>query len=214
MAGMLVHVPGREKKRKSCPACKHEICQSGVRLHGAKSGGCAPLTLWLGLCCKSGPIVDDLFTWIKLLHILSATVLFGTGLGTTFQMWMAHRGGDPRTIATVARHAVIADYLFTTPAVIAQPVTGFLLLQLSGLDPASPWLEVAYGLYAVLALCWVPILWLRIKIRDYAQTAVARSTPLSADYDRATRLWFGLAWPAFIIILVILWLMVASPDLW
>jgi uncharacterized membrane protein len=163
---------------------------------------------------KSEPAVDDYFTWIKLLHILSATVLFGTGLGTAFQMWMAHRSGDPRAIATVARNVVIADYLFTTPAVIVQPVTGILLLYFSGLDPMSPWLVVAYVLYVAVGACWVPVVWLQTKIRDYAAAAVAQSMPLPPAYYRAMRLWFALGWPAFMLVIVILWLMVASPDLW
>lgn len=62
--------------------------------------------------------MSDAYSWLKLLHILNATVLFGTGLGTAFQMWMAHRGGETRSIATVDRNVVIADFLFTTPAIL------------------------------------------------------------------------------------------------
>jgi uncharacterized membrane protein len=83
--------------------------------------------------------MTDAYSWLKVLHVLSATVLFGTGLGTAFQMWMAHLSGDPRSIATVSRSVVMADFLFTTPAVIAQPASGIALMWLAGLDPLSSW---------------------------------------------------------------------------
>ena len=88
--------------------------------------------------------MNDPYSWLKLIHILSATVLFGTGLGTAFQMWMADRTGDVRAIAAVARNVVIADYVFTTPAVVIQPVTGIALIWIAGYDPFSSWLVAVY----------------------------------------------------------------------
>ena len=64
---------------------------------------------------------------LKWLHVIGATVLLGTGAGIAFFMLMAHRSGDARVIAGVARIVVIADYLFTASAVVAQPITGALL---------------------------------------------------------------------------------------
>jgi uncharacterized membrane protein len=158
--------------------------------------------------------MSDAYTWLKLLHILSATVLFGTGLGTAFHMWMAHLSGEPRTIATVARNVVIADLLFTTPAMIVQPLSGIALLWLAGIDPLSSWLVAAYLLYALAGACWLPVLWLQIRARDLAREAAAAGTPLPAAYHRVMRLWFCLGWPAFTAVVAIFWLMVAKPDLW
>ena len=56
------------------------------------------------------------FLLLKTLHVLSATVLFGTGLGTAFHMWVTHRRGEVRAIAVTAANVVQADFLFTTPA--------------------------------------------------------------------------------------------------
>ena len=50
----------------------------------------------------------------KWLHILSSTVLFGTGLGSAYYMFFASLSGDARTVAHVVRYVVIADWLFTT----------------------------------------------------------------------------------------------------
>jgi putative transposase len=58
----------------------------------------------------------DPYLTLKWLHILSSTVLFGTGMGTAFQMVWAWRTGRVETIHSVASGVVIADWIFTTPA--------------------------------------------------------------------------------------------------
>ncbi|MGB8715843.1 MAG: DUF2269 domain-containing protein, partial [Rhodanobacteraceae bacterium] len=98
---------------------------------------------------------------LKTVHILSSTLLFGTGLGTAFFMWFTHRTGQINAIATSARLTVLADLLFTAPAVIVQPVTGYLLLRQTGFDLHAPWVQAAIGLYLVTAACWLPVVWLQ-----------------------------------------------------
>ena len=151
--------------------------------------------------------------WIKMIHILSATVLFGTGLGTAFHMWMAHRSADVRAIATVSRNVVLADYLFTTPAVIIQPLTGVLLIWLTGTEPFALWLVVTYALYVLTGACWLPVVWLQIRVRDLARESVETDSKLPATYYGYMRTWFLLGWPAFIAVIAIFALMVAKPGL-
>ncbi len=158
--------------------------------------------------------MSEAYTWIKILHIASSTILFGTGLGTAFQMWMAHLSGDPRSIATVARNVVRADLLFTMPSVVIQPLSGIALVWLAGFDPLASWLVVAYGLYGLAAACWLPVVWLQIRARDMAREAAAADRPLPQAYHRCMRLWFALGWPAFSAVLAIFWLMVAKPEFW
>ena len=64
----------------------------------------------------------DLYMWVKYVHVLSATVLFGTGIGTAFAMIAAHVRArhQPAVLAMVAENVVLADWLFTLPAVIVQ----------------------------------------------------------------------------------------------
>jgi uncharacterized membrane protein len=158
--------------------------------------------------------VNDPYSWLKLLHIVSATVLFGTGLGTAFQMWMANRTGDARAIAAVARNVVIADYLFTTPAVIIQPLSGIALVRAAGYDLFSSWLVLAYMLYVLAGACWVPVVAMQIRIRDIARDSASSDRPLPPDYRRLMRRWTALGVPAFSAVLIIFWLMVAKPALW
>lgn len=96
----------------------------------------------------------------KLAHILSATLLFGTSLGTAFFFWMAHRRGEVAAIAVTARHVAWADALFTTPAVIAQPLTGWWLMQRIGYDFSQSWWQAALDLYLLAGLCWLPVVWI------------------------------------------------------
>jgi len=158
--------------------------------------------------------MSGLYDLIKTVHILSATVLFGTGLGTAFHMWFAHLSGEPRTIATVARNVVRADFWFTTPAVLLQPASGIVLIHLSGLDPGAHWLLIVYGLYGMIGLCWLPVVWLQLRTRDLANAAAAGGSPLPPEYYRVMRLWFCLGWPAFLGTMAIFWLMVAKPEVW
>ncbi|MCU4653954.1 DUF2269 domain-containing protein [Roseibacterium sp. SDUM158016] len=156
----------------------------------------------------------DPYLLAKWLHILSATVLFGTGIGTAFQMvWVMWRG-DPVQVQGVAAGVVVADWLFTTPAGIVQPATGLWLVWLAGYPLTAPWLVVTYALYAVAFACWVPVVRLQIRIRDLAREAAAAGAPLPPEARAAYRLWFALGWPAFAALLVVFWLMVTRPPLW
>jgi uncharacterized membrane protein len=151
------------------------------------------------------------YLWIKWLHILSATLLFGTGLGIAFFMWMAHRRGDAATIAVTARHVVIADSVFTAPAVLVQLLTGFWLAHALGMSLTHGWLMWALLLFVVVGACWLPVLWLQLRARDLAEQAAARREPLPPAYFRVMRWWFWLGWPAFISVIAIFWLMVSKP---
>lgn len=156
----------------------------------------------------------DPYLTLKFLHILSSTVLFGTGMGTAFQMVWAWRTKRAETIHSVASGVVVADWLFTTPAGLIQPLTGYLLIAQQGYDWSEPWLLLTYGLYLLAFLCWAPVVHLQIRIRDMAATALANNTPLPARAKRYFNIWFMLGWPAFIALTAIFWLMVNRPDLW
>lgn len=155
--------------------------------------------------------MSDPFLWVKWLHILGATVLFGTGLGTAFHLWMAHRSDDPAAIAVVTRNSVLADWLFTATAAVLQPLTGALLIVLAGYDWTEPWLLAAYGLYILVGVCWLPVVWIQIELRKMAGEAARSSGPLPPRYRRFMRLWFALGWPAFLAMLAIFALMVFKP---
>lgn len=149
---------------------------------------------------------------LKYLHILGAIVLLGTGAGIAFFMVMAHRSRDAAHIFRTARTVVLADFLFTATAVVAQPVTGVLLMRELGLSPRDGWLLVSLALYVVAGLFWLPVVWMQMRMRDLAGAALKCGAPLGADYHRLFRLWFLFGFPGFGAVVAILWLMIAKPG--
>jgi uncharacterized membrane protein len=154
------------------------------------------------------------YALLKLLHVLSSTLLFGTGLGTAFFQWQAHRSGDVRAIAATARNVVLADWWFTTPAVVVQPVTGVLLARMVGYELTAPWLLAALALYLVAGACWLPVVAIQMRVRDLAAVAAASGEPLPPRNYRLMRTWWALGWPAFLAVALTFWLMVRKPSLW
>ena len=145
---------------------------------------------------------------LKTLHILSMVLLFGTGLGSAFYKWMADRSGNVTHIAVCNRHVVLADWLFTTPTVIIQPLSGLTMLQLSGLPVTTPWVLASLVLYAVAGLCWLPVVWLQLRMRQLAEHASRQGQPLPAVYWQLASWWFWLGVPAFAAMVLVVALMV------
>jgi uncharacterized membrane protein len=148
---------------------------------------------------------------VKWLHVLSSTVLFGTGLGSAFYMFFTNRSGDVRAIAVVVRRVVIADWLFTTPTGILQPLTGFYLVYLAGYDWRASWILGSIALYGVAMLCWLPVVWLQMRMAAMAEAAVASGSALPQRFWRYHRVWTALGVPAFVGFVVVFWLMVVKP---
>jgi len=154
----------------------------------------------------------DPYLTAKWLHVLSSTVLFGTGIGTAFQMVHAMHDGRPQVVHGVARAVVRADWLFTTPAGIVQPATGLWLVWLTGHDLTADWLLLTYAAYALAFLCWAPVVHLQIRIRDLAAGAAADGRALPDQVRKLYHIWFALGWPAFGALVGVFWLMIAKPD--
>ncbi len=148
---------------------------------------------------------------VKWLHVLSSTILFGTGVGSAFYMFMANRGKSPADIHFAARHVVLADWIFTTPAVIFQLFSGMYLMQLSGHKMSEQWIMSALALYGFAGACWIPVVWMQIKMRDMAAEAVATGTALPLRYWAYDRWWIVLGSLAFPAVAIIFWLMIAKP---
>lgn len=146
-----------------------------------------------------------LYLWIKLVHILSASVLFGTGMGTAFFMFKAHLSKNDEAIAVTTRNVVMADWLFTTPAVVIQLVTGLWLTDKLNISFSSTWFIAVIGLYILVGICWIPVVWIQIRIRDLIAGGANRD-----EYRKLMQMWIALGVPAFVSILILFFLMVAK----
>jgi uncharacterized membrane protein len=156
----------------------------------------------------------NLYLTVKLIHIIGASVLFGTGLGIAFFMLMAHRTRDAAAIAQTGRVVIIADMLFTATAVVVQPLSGLALIWLFGYSPRDSWIVVATGLYVLVGACWLPVVWIQIRLRDLAAAAARDHAALPARYHALFRIWFWLGWPAFSGVIAIFAVMVWKPQFW
>ena len=155
----------------------------------------------------------DSYLLARLLHIASAMLLFGTGLGTAFHMYLACRSGDVPGIARVAHQVILADRWITTPTAVIQPLTGLWLVHLAGHAFTAPWLMLSYLLYALAGAAWLVVLALQNDMDRMAQLAARAGTDLPDAFFRRFRLWVQLGWVGFISLAVVIALMVMKPDL-
>lgn len=147
----------------------------------------------------------------KWVHVLSSTILFGTGIGTAFYMLRAALSREPRVAWLVGKYVVTADWLFTTTAIIVQPLSGFWLVHLAGFPLTSRWIVWSVALYLLAGACWLPVVRIQIQMRDAAREAAENGRPLPPRYWSWFRLWFALGVPAFASLVIVFWLMIAKP---
>jgi uncharacterized membrane protein len=157
-------------------------------------------------------MVDSYFI-LKTIHVISSTILFGTGLGTAFFMWWGNVKGNLQAKFFVARTTVLADFIFTTPAVFIQPITGILLIENVGYEYSEPWLLISYALFILTGICWLPVVWIQIRLKNILiEMEKKKKTKLTDEYSKLFKTWFLLGWPAFISVIGIFWLMVYKPT--
>jgi len=152
----------------------------------------------------------DNYLLLKYIHVICAMVLAGTGTGIAFFMLMASRTRNIAAIAITARHVILADWIFTTPAVIGQLATGILLMQYLHYSFTSIWFLAVISVFLFIGLCWVPVVFIQYKLKKLAEASEITGK-INEDFYLAMKWWVALGIPAFIAILVMLWLMVFKP---
>ncbi len=154
--------------------------------------------------------MDNYYLLFKLIHIISAVVVTGTGAGIAFFMFMANRSNNIEAIAITTKHVVLADWLFTLPAILVQFTSGLLLMNALGYAYSSSWFLAVISLFLFIGACWLPVVYLQYRLRRYADQALQTGI-ISESFKKTMRLWTALGIPAFLSILLIFWLMVFKP---
>ena len=156
-------------------------------------------------------------TWLafwKTTHILSAAILFGTGLGIAFFCWASYRSalrsGEIAVLRSALRWTVIADACLIAPAVVYQIVSGLVLMNRMGWPMVSPWSKAVWSLFVFVGMCWLPVVAIQIRRRNEAHHAASVAV-LPARFHRWFRVWFALGVPAFGMVVALFFLMVAKP---
>ncbi len=153
------------------------------------------------------------YTALKIIHVVSASVLFGTGMGSAFYMLLVNFQKDTALIAKATRQVVFADWLFTGTSGVVQAVTGVVMIYLKGYSFHLLWVWGSILGYMIAGACWLPVVWLQIRCRDMAELASTHQQALPQLYHRYFTAWWVLGIPAFAALLGVFFLMSSKISL-
>ena len=149
---------------------------------------------------------------VKTLHILSSVLMVGTGFGSAFYLYFANRSKSVATISVITKLVVRADWWFTMPAVIFQPLSGLWLAYAAGWSWGTSWILLSLVLFAIAGMCWLPVVWLQLRLTDIAKHAAGCGDELPPLYWRYAKIWERLGYLAFTATLIVYFLMVLKPG--
>lgn len=150
----------------------------------------------------------SLYVVVKLIHIISACVLFGTGAGIAFFMLLAYLSRDQKTFIAVSRMVVLADWLFTAPAVVVQFATGLWLTHTLAIPFGSQWFVTVLALFLFVGACWAPVVWIQLRLAKLAKEEYG-----SVVFQRLMNAWIALGVPAFLAVIAIFYFMVTKVGI-
>lgn len=127
-------------------------------------------------------------------------------------MLKGHLSGVPAARRFAASTTVQADFLFTLPAVVIQPMSGAWLIWKGGFDWADRWLVVTYALYLLAGVFWVPVVGIQMRMKAMLDAEATGGILDEKALSRLFRWWFALGWPAFGGLVIVFYLMVAKPS--
>ena len=145
------------------------------------------------------------------LHIISIIMLLGIGGGSAFYKFMADRSKNLALIVHTNKMVVLADWIFITPAVIIQPITGVMLANLMGYSFDTWWLLLSLNLYIFSLSLWLVAVWLQIWMKNMALNAEKEGKRLDRDYFLLVNYWIGLGVFSSLAMGWVFYLMVFKP---
>jgi uncharacterized membrane protein len=138
-------------------------------------------------------------------------LLLGVGGGSAFYKFMADRSGNLEVIVHTNKMVVLADWLFTTPSAIIQPLTGVMLINMLNISLWTPWLLASIILYAFAGILWLVAVYLQLLMKKISLDAQAQNTFLDKKYFRLVRYWIILGVFSFLAMGGVFVLMVFKP---
>lgn len=145
---------------------------------------------------------------LKLIHILSATLMIGTGLGSAFYLFLTYKKSKVSTIKDVLKLVILADKIFTTPSVIIQLITGFWLSSLMGFNYTN-WFWIVISVSFIVLVLWLRAAFIQVKLRKILED----ENEIPEEFHKLMNIWFYLGVPSFVGSIFIYYLMVYKPFL-
>jgi len=155
---------------------------------------------------------------LLVLHVLGAVVALGFSL--SYGLWVRRGEADgPQGRAFALRTVSWIDRRITTPAFIAQLITGLLLVATIDWDPLrQAWLELSLGIYVLLTVLAITVYAPSFrKQREIAEAIAEGGAEGGADESAyAAAASKATTWGVIVTVLtlVIVVLMVWKPALW
>ena len=143
---------------------------------------------------------------LKLIHIFSATLMIGAGIGSAFYLFLSYKRFQVSTLKDVLKLVVLADSVFTAPSVVIQFITGLMLSDLLNLT-STDWFWLVLAVSGVVLVMWLRAAFLQIKLRKMLE----RQNEITPEFDRLMKVWFYLGIPSFLGALYLYYLMVYKP---
>ncbi len=154
----------------------------------------------------------DLIFAFKFIHVLAAAAMFGTWLGMAVFMQLAHRSGNTAVVALTSRFVVSVELIVMASAMALQPISGLALASAIGASPFDEfWIVVSLVVYGLVALGWLALLGIELRIRRLARQAALDAVPLPDAYRRLFRFYSALAWPVLAGMVALFALMIWQP---
>lgn len=145
------------------------------------------------------------------IHIGSVILLLGVGGGSAFYKFMADRSNNLEVILHTNKTVVLVDWLFTTPSVILQPITGIMLVNLMEIPLTTSWVLASIILYTLAIILWIIAVYLQIKMKTMAEKAKKEKLYLDDNYTIYVKQWTILGFLSFFAMMSIFILMIFKP---
>jgi len=149
---------------------------------------------------------------LKLIHILSATIMIGTGLGSAFYLYFTYKLTKDKSEITILKSVlslvILADKIFTSPSVIIQLITGILLSNKLNITYTN-WFYLVITLSLLILVLWLKAVFIQLKFKKILEA----NGKITIEFDRLMKIWFYIGIPSFLGAIYLYYLMVYKPFL-
>ncbi len=145
---------------------------------------------------------------LKLIHILSATLVFGGGICLALLGTVVFKSKNLLRINEFGAVILRLELYLTVSAAIALVATGITMANIAGLAFFSAWLSWVWCLLLLVIACWLAGVRLQHLMLNLVHRSLVQQQDLPADYDLYLRRWLFLGLPSTLAMIGIFYLMV------